>query len=189
MIIIDNTIISDELLDHKFCCNLVACKGACCVEGDAGAPLDAEEISILEDSIDFIKPFMTNEGLQVIEEKGVFDYDSDGSFVTPLINDRECAFVYFKNSIAYCAIEKAWAEKKIDYQKPISCHLYPIRLSELNDMTAVNYHQWSVCRPAVKKGNEIGLSVYKFLKYPLTRKFGAEWYKKLENRANKKNSH
>ena len=180
MILIDDTIISDDLIQVKFCCNLVACKGACCVEGDAGAPLEEEEISIIEDYIDFIKPYMVERGREVVEANGIFDYDADGNFVTPLVNDRECAFVYFKNNIAYCAIEKAWLEKKIDFQKPISCHLYPVRLSRINDLTAVNYHHWSICNPALKKGKEYGLPLYQFLKDPLIRKFGEEWFKKLE---------
>lgn len=186
MILIENTIISDELTEAKFCCNLAACKGACCVQGDAGAPLDAEEISILEDFIDFIKPYMKVGGIEVIEKNGVFDYDAEGNFVTPLVNDQECAFVYFKNNIALCAIEKAWLEKKIDFQKPISCHLYPVRLGKLHEMTAVNYHRWSVCKPALKKGNELGLPVYKFLKEPLIRKFGEEWFDMLEKKVVKK---
>ena len=186
MILIDDTIISDDLVQTKFCCNLIACKGACCIEGDAGAPLDDEEISILEDYIDLIKPYMVEEGVEVIEKNGVFDYDADGNFVTPLINDRECAFVYFKNNITYCAIEKAWLEKKIDFRKPISCHLYPVRLSEINNMTAVNYHEWSVCKPARKKGNELGLPLYKFLKDPLIRKFGETWFQKLDKEVKQK---
>ena len=185
MIIIDDTIVSDDLVNAKFCCNLSACLGACCVEGDAGAPLEEEEISILEDAIDFVKPYMVEKGKQVVETNGVFDYDAEGNLVTPLVNDRECAFVYFEKNIAFCAIEKAWAEKKIDFQKPISCHLYPVRLNELNDMTAVNYHNWSVCKPALIKGKDLGLPVYKFLKDPLTRKFGKEWYQKLEDRVAK----
>lgn len=187
MIIIDETIISNDLVQAEFCCNLVACKGECCVAGDAGAPLEAEEISILEDYIDFIKPYMLEKGVEVIGKNGVFDYDAEGNFVTPLVNDRECAFVFFKNNIAYCAIEKAWLEKKIDFQKPISCHLYPVRLSNVNNMTAVNYHEWSVCKPALKKGKKIGLPLYKFLKDPLIRKFGEEWFQKLEKEVKLKN--
>jgi hypothetical protein len=186
MILIDDTIISDDLIEVKFCCDLAACKGACCVKGDAGAPLEEEEISIIEDYIDHIKPYMVEKGREVVEANGIFDYDADGNFVTPLVNDRECAFVYFKNNIAYCAIEKAWSEKKIDFQKPISCHLYPVRLNRINDLTAVNYHHWSICNPAIKKGRDIGLPLYKFLKDPLIRKFGEEWFQKLEKEAIRK---
>ncbi len=180
MIIIGDTIVSDDLIDVKFCCNLAACKGACCVEGDAGAPLEEDEISELEDCIDIIKPYMTKEGKKAIEQSGVFDYDSDGEFVTPLLNDNECAFVYFEKGIAFCAIEKAWNEKKIKFQKPISCHLYPVRLGKLKEGIAVNYHKWEVCKPAIIKGKELGLPVYKFLKDSLTRKFGEGWYNQLK---------
>lgn len=187
MIIIDDAIVSDNLIKVRFCCDLGACKGACCVAGDAGAPLEDEEISIIEDYIDEIKPYMVKKGVEVVEKNGIFDYDSDGAFVTPLVNDKECAFVYFEDEIAFCAIEKAWIEKKIDFQKPISCHLYPARLSKMHEATAVNYHQWQVCSPAIDKGEGLGLPVYKFLKDPLTRKFGEEWYAKLEKEAKKLN--
>ena len=179
MIIVDDVLVTDDLKDTYFVCNLKACKGDCCVEGDAGAPLEEEEISIMEDYIDEIKPFMTKEGISVIEENGVFDYDIDGEYVTPLVNNRECAFVYFEKSIAFCAIEKAWIEKKLDFQKPVSCHLYPVRLDKVGDKIAVNYHRWSICVPALHYGKEIGTPLYKYLKIPLERKFGKEWYAKL----------
>lgn len=180
MIRIDDTLISDHLVEVKFCCDLAACKGVCCVEGDAGAPLEDHEFYIIEDNLEEIKPYMRPEGLKVVEENGIFDYDSEGQLVTPLVNDKECAFVYFENDIAFCAIEKAFNEKKIDFQKPISCHLYPIRISHLKDKVALNYHKWNVCDPARKKGNDIGLPLYKFLKDPLTRMFGETWYHELE---------
>lgn len=180
MIIIDDTLISDHLLDVKFCCDLAACLGTCCVQGDAGAPLEDHEFYIIEDNIEEIKPYMNDQGKAMIEKNGIFDYDSDGELVTPLVNDKECAFVYFENGMALCAIEKAWMEKKIDFQKPISCHLYPIRIKHLTDKTALNYHQWTVCKPARTKGENIGLPLYKYLKDPLIRMFGEEWYEKLE---------
>lgn len=173
---IGNTLISEDITDILFVCNLKACKGDCCVEGDAGAPLDEEEISILEDCIDEVKPYMTREGLEVIDLMGVFDYDTDSSYVTPLINNRECAFVYKKNGINFCSIEKAFDEGKIKYQKPISCHLYPIRLKQVGEFTGVNYDKWSICKPALFCGKENGVPLYKFLKAPLIRKFGNEWY-------------
>lgn len=149
------------------------------MDGDAGAPLEEEEISILEDYLDEIKPYMSEKGLKVVEESGVFDYDEDGEFVTPLVNDRECAFVYFDKGVSYCAIEKAWSEKKINFQKPISCHLYPVRLSELKHHTAVNYDRWDICKAALKKGKQDNIPLYKFLKTPLIRKFGEKWYHEL----------
>jgi hypothetical protein len=179
MIVIDNTIISGEILDIHFCCNLEKCKGACCVEGDAGAPLEEEEISALEDYIDRIKPFMQKEGIRVIEKSGVFDYDMNGEYVTPLIADKDCAFVYYEHDIARCAIEKAFEEKKISFRKPLSCHLYPIRIKTYASTETVNYHKWSICQTACAKGKEINLALYKFLEDPLIRKFGEEWYKQL----------
>jgi hypothetical protein len=180
MISIDNTIISDDLNDVCFVCDLKKCKGACCVEGDAGAPMDAEEISILEDEIDAIKPFMTQAGINEVEQNGVFDYDAWGNFVTPLVNHRECVYVYFEDEIAKCAIEKAWELKKIKFQKPVSCHLYPIRINNYKDFDAVNYHQWPICKHALVNGKRLNIKVYEFLKEPLIRKYGLKWYKELE---------
>ncbi|MFZ4399141.1 MAG: DUF3109 family protein [Bacteroidales bacterium] len=181
MISIDNTIISDDLNEVCFVCDLKKCKGACCVEGDAGAPLDAEEISILEDEIDVIKPYMRPEGIAVIEQNGVFEMDAWGNTVTPLVNQRECAFVYFEDEIAFCAIEKAWEQKKLKFQKPISCHLYPVRINQYNDFDAVNYQRWHICEKAVVNGKRLNIKVYEFLKEPLIRKYGLKWYKELVN--------
>ncbi len=180
MIIIDDTLISEDLKSICFSCNLVQCKGNCCVEGDAGAPLEEEEIAFLEDSFDEIKPYMAKGGLEVVEQTGVFDYDVDGEYVTPLVNDRECAFVRFENGISYCAIEKTWLEKKINFRKPISCHLYPVRLSKLTHHTAINYDHWGICKTALLKGKQDNMPLYKYLKIPLIRKFGERWYQKLE---------
>lgn len=179
MILIDDVLVSDELNETYFACKLSACKGDCCVQGDAGAPLDESEISILEDYVDDIKPYMDTEGLAAVESVGVFEYDADGEYVTPLVNDEECAFVYKKDGLSLCAIEKAWLEGKIKYQKPISCHLYPIRLSKVGDFTAINYHKWSICAPALINGKEKGDPLYKYLKAPIIRKFGDAWYEKL----------
>ncbi len=179
MIIVDDIFVTDDIKDVYFSCNLKACHGDCCVEGDAGAPLEEEEISILEDYLDEIKPYMTPQGIAIVEENGVFDYDIDGEYVTPLVNNRECAFVYFEKGIALCAIEKAWTERKIKFQKPVSCHLYPVRLDKVGDKTAVNYHRWSICVPAIKYGHHTGTPLYRYLQTPLERKFGKTWYSKL----------
>jgi hypothetical protein len=179
MIVIDNTIVSDEVRDIRFCCDLAKCLGACCVEGDAGAPLEEEEISLLEDNIDDIKSFMCKEGIEVIEKIGVFDFDISGEYVTPLINDRDCAYIYYVEGIARCAIEKAYEKRVINFQKPISCHLYPIRITKHKDFDGVNYHNWHICQPARSFGKKIGLPLYKFLKDPLIRMYGEKWYKKL----------
>ncbi len=186
MIKVGNVLVSDDMKDTCFFCNLTACKGDCCVEGDAGAPLEEEEIPILEDYLDEIKPYMSKEGREVIELLGVFDYDADASYVTPLVNNRECAFVYFQDGISFCAIEKAWLEGKIPYQKPISCHLYPVRLKQAGEFIAINYEKWSICKPALILGKEKGVALYSFLKEPLIGKFGEGWYERLVKAMEKK---
>lgn len=179
MIAIDNTLISDDIRDICFVCDLHKCKGVCCVEGDAGAPLEEDEISVIEDCLDYIEPYMTPDGLEVVKKSGVFDYDMFGHFVTPLVHDHECAFVYFENGIAFCAIEKAFLEGKIDFQKPVSCHLYPVRVSGYNDFSALNYHEWHICHEALRNGKKNNVPLYIFLKEPLIRKYGAKWYHQL----------
>ena len=185
MIVIDDKIISDDIKDVCFQCDLNACKGACCIEGDEGAPLEENEISIIEDYLDKVKPFMTEAGRKVIDQLGVFDYGADGSYVTPLVNGGACAFVYIKDGIALCAIESAYRKGIIDYAKPISCHLYPIRLKKHeaknpeDSFIAVNYHKWQVCKPALKNGKKLDLPIYKSLKEPLIRAFGEEFYREL----------
>lgn len=181
MIAIENTLISENIKEICFSCDLKKCKGACCIEGDAGAPLEEEEISILEDEIDKIIPYMRPEGIERINEIGVFDYDEFGNYVTPLINDRECAFVIFENDIAFCAIEKACNLKKINFRKPVSCHLYPVRITKYNDFEAINYHEWHICQKALIKGKREKIPLYKFLKDAFIRKYGNKWYKELEN--------
>lgn len=181
MIIIDNTIVRDDLIQAQFICDLPRCKGDCCVGGDAGAPLEDEEIGILEDELEKVKPYMTEAGLQVVESQGVFDYDDMGHLVTPLVNDRECAFAGFHaNGVSFCAIEKAWLAGETTFRKPVSCHLYPVRLIEKDGFTHLTYHQWSICVPAKRKGEKAGLPLYKFLREALVRRFGEEWYGRLE---------
>jgi hypothetical protein len=180
VILIGNVSISDDLYLVRFCCNLPKCQGACCVGGDAGAPLEEPEISILQDEFENYKPYMTEEGIKTIEEHGIFDYDIFGKLVTPLVNDGECAFANFSNGIAHCAIEKAFFDHKTSFRKPVSCHLYPIRITEYDEFDAVNYHKWNICKPALKKGNREGIPLYKFLKSALVRKYGEEWYHRLE---------
>lgn len=180
MIILDNVVVTDKFLEARFCCNLARCKGECCVAGDAGAPLEPLEVGLIEENIEEIKPYMTEEGLNVIETNDVYDYDDFGNMVTPLVNDAECAFVIFReNGTALCAIEKAFLDGKIDFQKPISCHLYPIRLMEKDGFTHIIYHEWSVCVPAKRKGEKEGIPLYVFLKNPLIRRFGESWYERL----------
>ncbi len=181
MIIIGNTIVSKDFLQARFICDLPHCKGDCCVKGDAGAPLEEEEISLLEDNLDSIRAYMSRDGINTIEQTGVFDYDEQGNFVTPLINDRECAFTgSHENGVSYCAIEKAYEAGKISFRKPVSCHLYPVRLTLKEGFIHINYHRWSICLPAVRKGEKAGLPLYRFLKDALIRKFGQQWYESLE---------
>ena len=185
MIIVDKTIISDDLVKIKFSCDISKCLGACCVEGDAGAPVEEEEIGIMEDCFDLVKEYMTPEGIEVIEQNGIIYYDAAGNMVTPLINERDCAFIIFDGDIAKCAFEKAFFDKKIDFRKPISCHLYPVRITKYDTYDAVNYHKWHICSPATKNGQRQGLPLYKYLEEPLIRKYGRKWYKDLASQAQK----
>lgn len=179
MVEIEDKIVSDDLFEEYFCCDLDSCKGICCVEGDAGAPLDADDIENIDANIETIREYMTEEGRNTIDEQGIFVIDSDGDFTTPLINGAECAYCVQKDGITFCAIERAARDGKIDYLKPISCHLYPIRLSTIGDMTALNYHRWDVCKSAVSCGKAKGIKVYQALKEPIVRAFGEEFFSHL----------
>ena len=161
-------------------CNLEKCKGACCVEGELGAPLEEEELVILEEISAKIEPYLTPEGKREIEKQGAWIEDYEGDYSTPTINDRECVYAFYDDeNVLKCGIEQAYLDGKIDYKKPISCHLYPIRLKEYNDFIAVNYSEWSICSPACTYGKELGVPVYKFLREPLIRRFGEHWYQEL----------
>jgi len=179
MISLENTLISDDLKTVMFACDLAKCKGACCVEGDAGAPLSEMEISLLEDHLDDIIPFMVPEGIAEVKRNGVFDYDQEGNFVTPLVHGKECVFVYFDGGIARCAVEKAYQENKIPFAKPVSCHLYPVRITRSEFHDAVNYHKWHICKDALTRGNKEKMPLYQFLEGALIRKYGRSWYNKL----------
>lgn len=180
MIQIHDKLISEDIFAEKFVCDLTKCKGICCVEGDAGAPLDADELPILAEIYPKVKPYLRPEGVEAIEEQGTHTIDTDGDFVTPLVNGGECAYVIFdEHGITKCAIEKAYEEGVISWQKPISCHLYPIRITEYKEFSAINYHEWSVCSPACSLGKELNVKVYEFLKGPLIRKYGEEFYNTL----------
>jgi hypothetical protein len=180
MQIIQKIIVSDDIMKECFCCNIKECGGMCCIEGDVGAPLQPEEISDLEDHYPIFKKYMRKEGIAKVDESGTFDYDMEGSFVTPLLQDESCAFALFEENNAKCAIEKAFLEGEIDFQKPISCHLYPIRIKILPDYEALNYHRWGVCHSARENGENLKLPLYQFLKEPLIRKYGELWYSELE---------
>ncbi len=181
MLQIGDTIISSEILEEDFLCDLLKCLGQCCVDGDSGAPLTKEEISILKEIEAEIWEDLTPEAQTVIKKQGAYYIDEDGDYVTSLVNKKECVYAYYdKDNICKCAIEKAYKEKKISFYKPISCHLYPIRVTEYSKFTALNYHKWSVCGPARICGKKNELKVYQFLKEALIRRFGEEWYEQLE---------
>lgn len=181
MIQIDDTIISLDVFKEKFLCNLDACKGECCIEGDAGAPLEKEEVEQLKKVLPVIWEDLSPEAQAVIEKQGVCYKDEDGDLVTSIVNGKDCVFTcYDEKGCCYCAIEKAYREGKVDFYKPVSCHLYPIRVQNYSEFKAVNYHRWSVCKAAVLLGEKENVPVYKFLKEPLIRKFGEDWYTELE---------
>jgi len=184
MIQIDDKLISEDLFSEEFVCNLAKCKGICCVDGDAGAPLDEDETKILDEIYPKIKPYLRPEGIQAIEEQGTYTLDFEGDLVTPLVNNAECAYVIFdEKGYTKCAIEKAYEDGVIDWQKPISCHLYPIRITEYSNFSAINYHEWDICSDACTLGKELGVKVYQFLKKPLIRKYGEEFYQTLSEAA------
>lgn len=178
---IDDKIVSTQIFERKFVCDLNACKGACCIEGDAGAPLTLEEVDILEDTLEVIKPYMREEGIKAVEEQGVFYMDQDNEPVTTLVNEAECAFVYFdEKGITKCAVEQAHIDGKSDFKKPISCHLYPIRVKQYDKFQGLNYDVWDICAPACDCGEQLNVPVFRFLKEPLVRAFGSEFFKELE---------
>lgn len=184
MIVIDDTIISDELFDRKFICHLEKCKGACCVEGDRGAPLNRDELPIIEALLPKIKPYMTPAYAKAVDEVGFYEIDDDDEPVTTCQPSGECNFVvYDETGTTQCAIEMAYKAGDIDYKKPISCHLYPVRLQRYKQYTAVNYSHWDICKAACTLGKEQNMPVYRFLKDALIRRFGQNWYNELEAQA------
>ena len=184
MIQIDDKLISEDLFSEEFVCNLAKCKGICCVDGDAGAPLDEDETKILDEIYPKIKSYLRPEGIEAIEKQGTYTLDFEGDLVTPLVNNAECAYVIFdEKGYTKCAIEKAYEDGVINWQKPISCHLYPIRSTEYSNFSAINYHEWDICSDACTLGKELGVKVYQFLKKPLIRKYGEEFYQTLSEAA------
>ncbi len=180
MLEIGKTIVSFDVLEEHFLCDLMKCKGACCVEGDSGAPLTKEEVVTMEKIYPSIEPYMTCEGKAIVEMQGISVIDHDGDLVTPLVNNRECAFTCKdEHGITRCAIEKAFLDGKIKFRKPLSCHLFPVRITEYQRFDAVNYQQIGICKPGRLCGKGQKLPLYQFLKEPLIRKYGAEWYGQL----------
>ena len=177
---LNKTIVSEEIFEKEFVCNLSACKGACCVDGDAGAPLDEEETKILAEIYPKIKAYLRPEGIQAIEAQGTHIVSEFGELETPLIEGKDCAYVIFDGKTALCGIEQAYNEGIVTWKKPVSCHLYPIRVKEYSDFSAVNYHKWHICSDACSLGAELGVPVYQFVKEALVRKFGQEWFDELD---------
>jgi hypothetical protein len=180
MIQINDTIISSEVIDEFFLCDLSFCKGICCVEGDAGAPVEEDEIERLESILPIVWDDLSSEAQIIIQQQGVTCIDSDGEYVTSTVNGKDCVFTcYDEKNNCRCAIEKACREGRTTFPKPVSCHLYPVRITDYKGFRAVNYHQWSVCQTARQLGKKEGIKVYRFLEEPLIREFGEEWYENL----------
>lgn len=177
---IDNVLVSTDIFTEYFCCDLDACKGICCVEGDAGAPVTIDEIAGIEDAIDTVWDDLSATAQAVIDKQGVAYTDRDGDLVTSIVGGKDCVFTCYEKGCCLCALERAWRAGKTAFCKPISCALYPIREKKLsNGMVALNYNRWDVCHDAVKKGNELRLPVYRFLRNPLVRRFGEDFYQQL----------
>ena len=186
MLSIENTLISDSIISEDFVCNISKCKGECCVAGEAGAPLEKDEVRFLEQNYSKIKPYLNKKGIAAIESQGVYVKGFDGDYETTLVKGKECAYTVFSDTgVASCGIEKAHNNGVIDFQKPISCHLYPVRTQAYDEMTAVNYHSWSICSDACDFGKALKIPVYQFVKTALIRKFGKDWYNALEQNAKK----
>ncbi|MCX6326932.1 MAG: DUF3109 family protein [Bacteroidia bacterium] len=179
MLRINDTIFSFDILEKKFRCNLPACLGNCCRYGDSGAPLSADEANILDDIWIEVKPYLRPEGVAAIEEKGRSVKDFENDRVTPLIGNEECAYTILKDNILMCGIENAWSDGKISFRKPLSCHLFPVRIKYYSDFRAVNFEELAICSPARITGAEEGIYVYEFLKEPLIRALGEDIYKDL----------
>lgn len=186
MIIIDDKYISDEVVEEQFVCNLNACKGACCVAGDCGAPLDKQELKTLKKIYPAIKPYLRAEGIAEIEKTGYHTIDNEYGYVTPIVNGGICAYATVdENGITGCGIEKAYNDGKVDFKKPISCHLYPIRIKKYDTWEAVNYDRWDICKAACKNGKALKVPVYRFLRDAIIRAYGTEFYEVLDKIAKK----
>lgn len=180
MLQIGDTLVSLDLAERFFCCDLDACHGECCIEGDAGAPITKNEKKELERLLPEINDELLPQAQEVIRQQGVSYVDEEGDMVTSIIDGRNCVFTCFApGGMCQCAIEKAYRNGRVAMRKPISCYLYPLRITEYPSFTAVNYHRWKICRPAEALGRKLGLRLYQFLKEPLIQRFGKEWYDEL----------
>lgn len=184
MIQVQNTLVHEDVIKENFVCNLSKCKGACCIEGDSGAPLERSELAVLEEIYPLVKPYMAEKGIEAIEKSGAWVKDFEGDYTTPCVDtNKECAYVTWENGITKCAIEKAYEQGIISWQKPISCHLYPIRITSYPEFDVLHYDRWNICSDACSFGKELKVSVHEFLKGPLIRKYGEEWYEELKTEA------
>lgn len=189
MIEVQHTLVHEDVVKENFVCNLNKCKGACCIEGDSGAPLEQTELAILDEIYPIVKPYMTSKGIEAVEQQGTSVKDFEGDLTTPCVDkNKECAYVTWENGITKCAIEKAYEDGKISWKKPISCHLYPIRITAYPEFDVLNYDRWNICKSACSFGNELKVPVFQFLKEPLIRKYGAAWYDMLEQKVNDNNT-
>lgn len=180
MLQIQNTIVTLDLAEEFFCCDLEKCLGACCIEGDAGAPVTIDEVEKIEEVLPVVEPEMLPRAVEEVRHNGVAYVDQEGDLVTTILDGRNCAFTcYAPGGICLCALEKAFREGKTSFKKPASCSLYPLRLTTYPTFTAVNYHRWKICRDAVANGRKKGIRLYQFLRGPLTEHFGKEWYDEL----------
>ena len=191
ILLLGDVLVSSDILTEKFCCDLAACKGECCVEGDEGAPVTMDEIAQIEDCLDAVWGDLSASAQSVIDRKGIAYTDRDGELVTSIVNGKDCVFTYYDDLIdretgnviegcCLCALEKACRAGKTQFMKPISCALYPIREKRFaNGLVGLNYNRWTVCKDAVRKGEELGMPVYQFLAEPLKRRFGDKWYEEL----------
>ncbi len=187
MIAIEDILVSDDLVDEFFVCDLKVCKGGCCVKGEGGAPLEEDELGILEDVYEKVEPYLTQAGIEAIKKQGHYTQESQGEFKTTLIKEQAsgedggpCAYVNYDNGVAVCGIEKAYLDGKIDFQKPVSCHLYPVRIQKYDNYDAVNYEKWEICDAACALGKKGKVPLYKFVKEALTRKYGKGFYEALD---------
>jgi hypothetical protein len=175
-----DTLVSSEIFSTRFVCDLLACKGACCIEGERGAPIEKNEIPLIEKNLELIKPYMTPEGIALLETEGFHEGEEIDDIATTCLPTGECVFAYRENGILGCAIEKSYKDGKSDFYKPVSCHLYPIRIGRLGKFESLNYHKWNICSAACALGMKLNVPVFEFLKEPLIRKFGQDWFDELE---------
>lgn len=185
MFLIQNTLVSLDVIEKEFCCDLDSCRGCCCIEGDAGAPLTKEEEDKINEILPVLLPEMTKEAKEVVATQGIAYNDPSDERVTSIVNDKDCIFARTDHKgWCYCLIEKAYNAGKIDFKKPISCHLYPVRLTKVGDLTGLEYHRWDICHCARQLGKKQHIKIYQFLREPLIRRFGQAWYDELELTAN-----